>query len=56
LVVEPAGAASTAALLGPLASRLRDKRVGLVVCGANIDAESFATHLAAGQVLWRSAQ
>ena len=48
LAVEPAGAASTAALLGPFAQRLRGKRVVLVLCGTNIDAETFATHLAAG--------
>ena len=48
LAVEPAGAASTAALLGPLRDRLRDARVGLVVCGANIDHATFATYLAHG--------
>ncbi len=46
LAVEPAGAAATAALVGPLAAKLRGKRVGLVVCGANIDRETFARHLA----------
>ncbi|MBI3932477.1 MAG: threonine/serine dehydratase [Acidobacteria bacterium] len=49
LAVEPAGAASTAALCGPLRERLRGKRVGLVVCGANIDAGSFSGHLAAAR-------
>jgi threonine dehydratase len=47
LAVEPAGAAATAAALGPLAERLRDKRIGLVVCGANIEATKFAEHLSA---------
>jgi threonine dehydratase len=42
LAVEPAGAASTAALCGPLRQRLAGKRVGLIVCGANIDAATFA--------------
>ncbi|NJN84407.1 MAG: threonine/serine dehydratase [Caldilineaceae bacterium] len=42
LAVEPAGAAATAALCGPLAERLRGKRVGVVVCGTNIDLETFA--------------
>jgi threonine dehydratase len=42
LAVEPAGAAATAALCGPLCERLRGKRVGVIVCGANIDLESFA--------------
>jgi threonine dehydratase len=40
--VEPAGAAATAALCGPLLDRLRGKRVGVLVCGSNIDLESFA--------------
>ncbi len=42
LAVEPAGAAATAALLGPLRDRLAGRRVGLIVCGSNIDAASFA--------------
>jgi threonine dehydratase len=42
LAVEPAGAAATAAWLGPLRERLAGRRVGLVVCGSNIDAASFA--------------
>ena len=46
LAVEPAGAAATAALLGPLRSRLIDKNVGLIVCGSNIDAASFASLIA----------
>jgi len=48
LAVEPAGAAATAALLGPLRERLAGRRVGVIVCGSNIDAEAFARHLAAG--------
>lgn len=48
LAVEPAGAAATAALLGPLRERLAGKRVGLVVCGANIDAANYQTYLARG--------
>ena len=43
LAVEPAGAASTAALCGPLRGRLSGKRVALIVCGANIDAQAFAS-------------
>ena len=46
LAVEPAGAAAAAALLGPLAEILAGHRVGLVVCGANVDAVTFARHLA----------
>ena len=49
IVAEPAAAAATAALLGPLRERLAGKRVGLVVCGSNIDAASFATYLERGK-------
>jgi threonine dehydratase len=45
LAVEPAGAAALAALMYPLRSRLEGKSVGIVVCGANIDAESFTKHI-----------
>ena len=45
LVVEPAGAAALAALMYPLRTRLEGKSVGIVVCGANIDAETFAKQL-----------
>lgn len=48
LAVEPAGAAATAALCGPLLERLRGKRVGVIVCGANIDHATFAAQVAAG--------
>jgi threonine dehydratase len=42
LAVEPAGAAALAAVLGPLRSQLRGgQRVGIVVCGANIDLGTF---------------
>jgi threonine dehydratase len=41
LVAEPAAAAATAALLGPLRNRLDGKRVALIVCGTNIDAARF---------------
>ncbi len=49
LAVEPAGAAATAALLGPLRSTLAGKRVGLVVCGANVDPQAWAGHVVQGQ-------
>jgi len=45
LAVEPAGAAAMAALMFPLRTRLDGQRVGVVVCGANIDPESFARYL-----------
>lgn len=46
LAVEPAGAAATAALCGPLRDELRGKRVGIIVCGSNIDAATHARHVA----------
>lgn len=47
LAVEPAGAAALAALAGPLRARLDGRRVGLIVCGANIDIDGFARHIGA---------
>lgn len=41
LAVEPAGAATAAALCGPLKERLAGKRVGVITCGANIDIADF---------------
>lgn len=41
IAVEPACAASTAALLGPLRQELEGKRVVLVMCGSNIDWDTF---------------
>ena len=49
LAVEPAGAAATAALMGPLKDRLKGKRVGLIVCGANIAIEDFAENVRLGE-------
>lgn len=46
---EPAGAAATAALLGPLRERLAGKRVGAIVCGGNIDVATFAQYVTRGQ-------
>jgi threonine dehydratase len=51
LAVEPAGAASTAALLGPLRDRLAGKQVGLIVCGSNIDRASYQRYLDRGGAL-----
>ncbi|HEV7913486.1 MAG TPA: threonine/serine dehydratase [Albitalea sp.] len=48
LVAEPAAAAATAALLGPLRERLEGKRVALIICGSNIDPVRFAELLARG--------
>ena len=41
LVAEPAAAAATAALCGPLRERLAGRRVGVIVCGSNIDLATF---------------
>ncbi len=49
LAVEPAGAAATAALTGPLRDRLAGKRIGVIVCGSNIDAAGFTRELMAGE-------
>lgn len=45
LAVEPAGAASTAALMGPLNDKLRGMKVGLIVCGTNMDRKNFINYL-----------
>lgn len=45
LVVEPAAAAALAALMYPLRERLDGQTVGLVICGANIDAESYTKQI-----------
>jgi threonine dehydratase len=42
LAVEPAGAAATAALCGPLRKTLAGRRVALIICGANIDPATFS--------------
>jgi threonine dehydratase len=42
LAVEPACAAATAALRGPLRDRLAGQRVGVILCGSNIDLATFA--------------
>ena len=42
IAVEPACAASTATLMGPLRHELAGKRVVLVFCGSNIDWHTFA--------------
>ena len=54
LAVEPAGAATTAAAIGPLRERLRGKKTGLLICGANIDATRFAEYLQRGAARWHT--
>lgn len=46
VAVEPAAAIATAALVGPLAGRLAGKRVGIILCGTNIDAAGHAALMA----------
>jgi threonine dehydratase len=46
LAPEPACAAATAALLGPLRERLAGKRVGVLLCGTNTDMATLSTHMA----------
>ncbi|UWR11343.1 pyridoxal-phosphate dependent enzyme [Sulfitobacter mediterraneus] len=48
LAVEPAAGAAMAGLLGPLRKSLQGKRVGVVVCGANIDAATYQAQLLRG--------
>lgn len=51
LAVEPAGAAALAATIGPLRDELRGLRVAVIVCGANVDRESFFGNLSRGEDL-----
>ncbi len=44
IAVEPACVASTAALIGPLSGRFVGKKVVTVMCGSNIDWQTFARH------------
>jgi threonine dehydratase len=41
LALEPAGASATAALRYKLLDELRDKKVGLIICGSNIDLQTY---------------
>lgn len=41
LALEPAGASATAALRYPLHKKLTGKRVGIIICGSNIDLQTF---------------
>jgi len=45
LAVEPAGASALAAAAGPLSDEIAGKKVGIIVCGTNIDTQSFQTIL-----------
>jgi threonine dehydratase len=48
LAVEPACAAATAALVGPLREELEGRKVGVVLCGSIIDWRTFSELLARG--------
>jgi threonine dehydratase len=48
LVAEPAAAAATAAILGPLRERVAGKRIGLIICGSNIDSARYCELLERG--------
>ena len=50
LAVEPAVGAVMAGVMRPLRNRLKGKRVGLVVCGANIDVTSYSKLLERGRI------
>ncbi len=41
LALEPAAASATAALRYPLLDKLKGKRVGVIVCGSNIDLDTY---------------
>ena len=45
MMVEPACATATAAALGPLRERLEGRRVGVLLCGSNIDLATFRSIL-----------
>jgi threonine dehydratase len=47
-MTEPACAAATAAALYPLRHKLAGKRVGVLLCGTNTDADTFHRHITGG--------
>jgi threonine dehydratase len=51
IAVEPAAAAATAALMGPLRERLAGRRVGVIACGSNIGEHAFADYVGRGRTL-----
>jgi threonine dehydratase len=54
LAVEPAAGAAFAAAIGRLRARLQGQRVGIIVCGANIDAQTYLTLMARGMPAFQS--
>jgi threonine dehydratase len=51
IAAEPAAAAATAALMGPLCSRLAGRRIGVIACGSNIGERAFADYVGRGRAL-----
>ena len=49
LAVEPAAAAATAALIGPLRDKVAGLKVGVLVCGSNIDFDTYERHMVQAQ-------
>ncbi|NCW53839.1 MAG: threonine/serine dehydratase, partial [Rhodobacteraceae bacterium] len=49
LAVEPAAGAAISAAFGPLRERVSGQRVGIIICGANIDCSTYQELLARGQ-------
>ena len=49
LAVEPAAAAAMAAAFGPLRARLQGLRTALIICGSNIDFETYQKHFRRGE-------
>jgi threonine dehydratase len=51
IAAEPAAAAATAALMGPLYERLAGRRIGVIACGSNIGEGAFADYVGRGRAL-----
>lgn len=49
MACEAACAAATAGLLGPLKDSILGKKVGVLLCGSNIDVETFSKHVKTSQ-------
>jgi len=54
LAVEPAAGAALAAVFGPLRAKLQGLRTGIIVCGANIDAQSYLALMHRGLSAYQS--
>jgi threonine dehydratase len=50
LVCEPACAAATVAMIGPLRQEILGKRVGIIACGSNIDVETYCGLIAPASI------